>query len=411
MIKNLSKRMHFFGGTRRTFDDLLHLTWPRLTFLSAFVAILKFYQNSVTELPHVKTDILVFSGSKNQEKIGKLVQSHLLGNWTISHWSLEESPWGTRKCFYKSLVRFLLTLPVYSIHILIRCPRHIFFVDKYYESIFFNYVADEVITSKIQWVIFTNDHNAANLSLKNKCKALGVKTAYFQHGNISSCFPVLDYKLAFLDGKHSEEIYSEIGDSETKIHLTGRLIEEDDCYCPSNSRSFIGISVGQEDCLKTVQELAIRLSATYRVRIRFHPSFRTETVTNILSKSLNQYDIQISDTERETASDFLRSCYMIIANRSGISFEGVLLGCVAINLNSSKKSNVEDYYYFEKSCLVHTVRNVEEIERIISEERLSEISNRQRNVLKDFDHLYHLDLKSRFVEQKKIITEALRKYE
>lgn len=65
--------------------------------------------------------------------------------------------------------------------------------------------------SRSPLVVVANDHSPAPVAYTSVARALGLKTVYLQHAEVTGIFPRLDFDLSILRNRRSAEIYASIG--------------------------------------------------------------------------------------------------------------------------------------------------------------------------------------------------------
>jgi hypothetical protein len=212
-------------------------------------------------------------------------------------------------------------------------------------------------------VIFSNDHTLEPRALLLAAKQLNITTFYIQHACVRRDFPPLKFDHNLLEGQFAKDIYSEIAPISGAVHLIG--IPRMDAYLPHKNASEkvrrIGICSNLldepaqiEDTIWKIYDAFPDLILTYRP----HPS--DKRLMNIPADRL-----QVSDSNKESAFQFLQNQDVIIAGDTSIHYEAVMLNVNSIYFRYGDESRAGDLYLFCKNGIATEAHSIADVIAII----------------------------------------------
>lgn len=177
-------------------------------------------------------------------------------------------------------------------------------------------------------VMLANDHSMWMRAIARAARDCGIDTGYVQHASVSSGFPPLGFRLAFLDGIDAAEKYDQPTLGRHQAFLTGiaKVDEERVRARERTSSSRVGICVNAADPVEGVvafvHELK-RIAPELDLILRPHPSDRRPWHTLVTG-------IGRSDARTETSFRFLDRVDAIVTGASNIALEAALVKVVPL---------------------------------------------------------------------------------
>ena len=213
--------------------------------------------------------------------------------------------------------------------------------------------------TKPKAIIFANDHLVIARSLLLAANFLGIKTYYVQHASVSEHFPPLEFSHALLEGKDSKLKYEKCGEVKSKIHLCG--MSKFDKYSNQinvkKKIEVLGIAFNLNDKIEDVLNFATQIinnNSNLKILLRAHPGDDRNM------ESLKTFSF--SNSQKESAFDFLSSIDCLIAGESSIHLEAVLLNVYPLYFSFSKTIKF-DYYGYIKNNLLENYTNIKDINK------------------------------------------------
>lgn len=220
------------------------------------------------------------------------------------------------------------------------------------------------------YIIVSNDHNVSNRALIAVADELGIDTVYMQHASVSSIFPALNFKYAFLDGLAAAETYRMCENNhpprkpprrDRHIYLSGqkkRLVKNN-----SQATHTVGIALNALDRPADVSKLLTFLEDEGIVaKVRWHPGLQGRALEPLLKVIQNREHISESDPKEESVAGFLTSIEALVAGNSSIHLEAALLGVVPIYYEFGPAENQDYYGYVKSGISAHATSSSELIE-------------------------------------------------
>jgi hypothetical protein len=218
------------------------------------------------------------------------------------------------------------------------------------------------------YVLVSNDHNVSNRALIAVAIHLKIETVYMQHASVSKYFPPLRFNYAFLDGQAGLKTYQKCEGSRSKpsplyplpkVFLSGqkKALSKCDSSC---RQTRLGIAINTLDGLEESVALTRQLArAGFEVCLRWHPALAKDYVEKLNASLLGQPEVTYSDPSNSSISDFLRSCFAVIASNTSIHLEAVLSGVPSIYFEISPLSSPDVYGYVQNGLVPHLVNSQE----------------------------------------------------
>ncbi|MGA2622480.1 MAG: hypothetical protein ABSF91_01380 [Bacteroidota bacterium] len=242
--------------------------------------------------------------------------------------------------------------------------------DMYWLSYGF-YIASRKLFRKIRpaCLVVSNDHSTLNRTIAKAAMDECVQTIYIQHASVAEGkFPLLSFDYAFLDGRDALTKYDLLGESKTKVFLTG--IAKFDAYSTAinsaNSVKSLGVCVNTLDPVSRVEELCRHLKqhiSSLDIIIRPHPGDKNFREWERLSKMTG---IGFSDSRAQNAFDFLGTVDAILGGESGILLEAALMNVYPIYYAFSD-SPVDYYGYLRHGLVEECLRDPAELVETMKE--------------------------------------------
>lgn len=209
-----------------------------------------------------------------------------------------------------------------------------------------------------RFVVVANDHSPENRCLLAVANVLGVDTVYLQHASVTSLFPALNVKYAFLDGEYSLNIYRACEENRPPnrknylnpiVFLTG---QKKNLNCKSRVDSTrVGVAVNSLDNPHDVVGLVRDLSEHgFEVVFRWHPRQNRSHVDCFKAQFEGEERVSLSDPGLEDVATFLCSLRCLVAGNSSIHLEAALVGVVPVYYEE-EHSRVSDYYGYVRHGL------------------------------------------------------------
>lgn len=215
-------------------------------------------------------------------------------------------------------------------------------------------------------VLFSNDHTVEQRAMLNAAKKLNIPTIYIQHACVTEAFPPLNFDLSLLDGEDSLRKYRTISSIRGDVKKVGNAKAAKYLSKRNHSSTIntIGVCCNIMDSLDTFCEAIDFLVSEFpaiKIIIRLHPAD---------NRSLEFSEkIEVSESKKENAFEFLQKVDCMIAGNSSIHLEAILLNVMAIYYRFDSNEDMYDYYGFVKNGLLEEADNLNEINNIISKYR------------------------------------------
>ncbi|MGO1226983.1 MAG: hypothetical protein ACTMH5_09135 [Brachybacterium sp.] len=146
--------------------------------------------------------------------------------------------------------------------------------------------------SRSPFVVVANDHSPAPVAFTSVARALGLKTVYLQHAEVTGIFPQLEFDLSILRNRRSAEIYASIGPAAGEVVVARRQWDEWLTVDALGSRR-IGLAKAAEvrvgvypsrvfdaDRLRSLVDALLKAPGVASVHVKPHPG--TEGADNVL---------------------------------------------------------------------------------------------------------------------------------
>jgi len=231
-------------------------------------------------------------------------------------------------------------------------------------------------------IVFANDHNPYQISLKLAAKALGIETFYIQHACVAKNLPPLDFTVSFLDGFDALNKYKEIGPIIGEIELIGAIRFDHNKIILNKNKTIntIGIALNAYDKISDTNRLIHKLMTVFlniNIIIRFHPSMKSISIDK-------KHKVSIS--HQEEVLDFLGKIDLLIAGDSSIHLEATIMNVVPVYYKITN-NQIFDIYEFIKNNLVYNAKTTKDlIEYIkINIKNKTQVTNR----IKYYDEYYN----------------------
>ncbi|WP_196889206.1 hypothetical protein [Aureivirga sp. CE67] len=211
---------------------------------------------------------------------------------------------------------------------------------------------------KPKLVVFANDHIPETRSYILACQKMGIKTAYIQHGSVSTYFPPLEFDLALLESKYSEASYKKSKNIDTEIKLIGmpKLDSEISKIRQRNQIKKIGIAINQNDDLNKVENIISSLiKNNFKVILRKHPADVRKIKSNF----------KIENGNNMSVFDFISHSDFLVASDSSIHVEANSVKCRSVYYQFHDNNSKYDYYGFVKNKFVDEVKNASELIELV----------------------------------------------
>lgn len=213
-------------------------------------------------------------------------------------------------------------------------------------------------------IIFANDHTVEPRAMLLAAKHLSIPSFYIQHACMRDDFPALKFDHSLLEGQFAVDTYSKCGEIDGAIKLIG--IPRMDNYLGDKNQSSkvtkIGICSNLLDSTETIQKIIDQLKSSFptlTISYRPHPSDKRKL-------DLNGSNILISNSNQETAMEFLKSQDLIIAGNTSIHYEAVMLNVISIYFKLSDDFAADDLYGFCKNGLSLKANSIDDLKAILN---------------------------------------------
>jgi len=264
-----------------------------------------------------------------------------------------------RLSFHASLLQ-IVKLPIYYLNLLKDHGKFAFSIaDKMTEAIGMTEACTRILKNgKPKSLIFTNDHNVKMRGLIKAANALEIPTIYIQHASVSSSFPPLEFDLAVLEGEDAKSKYLKIGKTNTQIELGG--MPKFDQYINKikvNSQlREIGICTNLLTDINEASRMLEELQARFpQLNWHYRPHPRDARPVPSLSK------LKISDSKTQPVFEYLQTIDALIAGETSTHLEAALLNIPSILYKDLSPSSFDDYYGYEKTGLVSSANNINQL--------------------------------------------------
>ncbi len=213
-------------------------------------------------------------------------------------------------------------------------------------------------------IIFANDHTLEVRALLLAANKLNIPTFYIQHACVRDDFPPLKFDHNLLEGTCAKDIYATTGPIRGTVKLIG--IPRMDQYIKNkNTAPFvrsIGICSNMLDDTKQIEKITHEVCKAFpnvKVSYRPHPSDNR-------SLDIPADQISFSNSNKETAFQFLQRQDLIIAADTSIHYEAVMLNVFSIYYRFGDESRKGDLYLFCKNGISIPAINTTEVIKIIT---------------------------------------------
>jgi hypothetical protein len=216
-------------------------------------------------------------------------------------------------------------------------------------------------------LVVANDHNLLNRLGLRAAADESIPTVYMQHAAVTADFPALSCTYAFLDGRDSLMKYDG-GPSDTRVYLIGspKMDGARHAAAPRPLRAGVGLCVNGLDSFEELGKTCAALRQALgprRVIVRPHPRTPEREAARI-ARLATELECGWSDASSETALEFLGRVDVVVAGDSSILLEAALMNVYPFYFPSP--GHPLDYYGFERTGLVESIRSVGQlVERIL----------------------------------------------
>lgn len=202
-------------------------------------------------------------------------------------------------------------------------------------------------------VVVSNDHNFWPRVLVAAAQAEGIPTVYIQHAPVTERFPRLTMDYALLEGRKSLKLYSDIGESRTRVFLIG--MPRMDPYIGNLNRrtaaATVGICIGNLDSMEQAESLirhVVSCCGELAFLVRPHPA-TPQPRLDYWKRLCVELNLAYSDSRSEHPFEFLSRVDVVIAGGSGIILEALLMNVTPIM--HALNPNRPDWYGFGQEGL------------------------------------------------------------
>lgn len=198
--------------------------------------------------------------------------------------------------------------------------------------------------------VVANDHSPAPVAYTSVARALGMKTAYVQHAEVTDVFPPLDFDLSILRNRRSAEIYTSVGPVAGEMVVARRQWEH---WLP----------------VDTLRRRRERLARAAEVRVGLYPSRvfnadRLRSLVNALAASpgvtsvhvkphprAEEIDSALEGVDCEVISEVPDTPHVAICGTSSVVSELLAHGAIVFHDRMLDDLSA-DYYGFSQAGLV-----------------------------------------------------------
>ena len=205
---------------------------------------------------------------------------------------------------------------------------------------------------EIKVLVLANDHSMRCRVLNKTAKENGVKTIFIQHASANMFFPKLNFDYACLDGVEAYNVYKAIGNSKTKILITGNSkLDENILKNKKRKNSLIGLCFNPNDnkveILNVLNNVIKRFDGS-QIIVRPHPNDRKYEYFKkyCLSKS-----IHFSPSKKQNAFEFFQNVNLIIAGESNIHLEAASFNIPSIYYPLGNYNKIDWYGFIENGII------------------------------------------------------------
>ncbi|MEQ6886657.1 hypothetical protein [Salicola sp. Rm-C-2C1-2] len=222
------------------------------------------------------------------------------------------------------------------------------------------------------FIIVSNDHNVANRALLAIADDHEIDTVYMQHASVSSLFPAINVKYAFLDGEAAAQTYQQCEPN----HPPGKALRTDRHIFLSGQKKklaarpkpeiySVGVALNALDNPRDIDAFLTEIkSKGISAKIRWHPGLKDRALKPLLDLMTKHGNVAKSDPREETVGDFLGSVKALVAGNSSIHLEAALSGTVPVYYEFTPADN-PDYYGYVKQGVSKQATTVEELARFL----------------------------------------------
>jgi hypothetical protein len=244
------------------------------------------------------------------------------------------------------------------------------FLNVYNELVYFERLLKE---TNPDYVIVSNDHNAANRVILALARNSGIKTVYMQHASVSKLFPALNVNYAFLDGEFALNIYRQC---EHNLPNKNFLIENREAFLSGQKKKLekvrgvkkhkIGVALNSLDSIKDMVKLIENLSLlNIPIKVRWHPGLSKKTIKELIDK-IDKYKVELSDPKADSLKYFFSDMKCLISGNSSIHLEAALSDVFPIYYEVTP-SDLKDYYGYVENRLARNCSSLVDLNKVIKE--------------------------------------------
>lgn len=232
---------------------------------------------------------------------------------------------------------------------------------------------------KPEVVVLANDHLEFNRCLLEICKQRGLNTIYVQHASVGTHFPPLQFSFSLLDGMDAFLKYKAIGNLQGKIYLLGgvRFDVVRPVYFNNPQDTVAGVAINFVDNEDKVKELCVALQSLkgkdgtpLKVLFRPHPQMKEDGWKTWCL----EHGILFSSPKEESSFEFIGKTTFVVANQCSIHLDVAMCHKYSIIYNMSDFQGRDEYLFLQKG-LVKEIKEISEIQSIISNTVLSSFND------------------------------------
>lgn len=290
-----------------------------------------FSKHKILEVNNLSS-ILFYHGSKNQKDSLIPIEESLKEYSVFGRLPFAQKTLDVGRAYVKSIKYILPLLKLFSDSKGYKKNSIAYFFPQYLLTYGYYRIVDEFFTitkGKIKVLILANDHVMRARVLNELAKENNIKTIFIQHASVNSFFPALNFTYACLDGQYSKAIYEKIGNSKTKIIVSGNARLEKALKTFKQIDKKIAICYNPIDHIDIVKDLTLKLHQLFPTSliVRPHPNDKRNIE---MEKFCSEKKITISDSSKIDSYSFFRNVQYLIAGESNIHLEAAAFGIKTI---------------------------------------------------------------------------------